>query len=133
MAEAAKLAKFLLGCFRRAQVDDPQVFATAVTRIFSSYPLEVGTFVCDPVTGLPGKIKWLPTVAEVKAECDARGHELAKRRRFENRGKQLAAPDSGSAKAIEAKRPTREELEQKFGKNFGLDGEPSKKKPTDEL
>ena len=83
-----------------------------------------------PVTGLPGKIKWLPTVAEVKAECYAHGHELAKRRRFENWGKQRAAPDSGSAKAIEAERPAREELEQKFGKNFGLDGEPSKKKPT---
>jgi hypothetical protein len=42
----------------------------------------------------------------------------------------LSAPRRTIIKAIEAKRPTREELEQKFGKNFGLDGEPSKKKPT---
>jgi hypothetical protein len=36
----------------------------------------------------------------------------------------LSAPRRTIIKAIEAKRPTREELEQKFGTNFGLDGKP---------
>ncbi|MFZ2155522.1 MAG: hypothetical protein WAV72_05300 [Bradyrhizobium sp.] len=69
-------------------------------------------------------------MAEVKAACDAHVQELANRRRYENWGKQLAAPDQGDAKAITVTRPTREELEKKYGINFGLDREPWKMEPA---
>lgn len=43
----------------------------AVTAILSEYPDSVIETVTDPRTGLPSKIKWLPTVAEVKTECES--------------------------------------------------------------
>lgn len=46
--------------------------------ILSEYPQEVVDFVCDPRTGLPRTLKWLPTIAEIAEACDVRV-ELAKR------------------------------------------------------
>lgn len=39
--------------------------------ILSCYPQPVAYRVTDPRTGLPGRCQWLPTVAEVKAACEA--------------------------------------------------------------
>jgi hypothetical protein len=102
-------------------VDDPLIFVTAVAKVLSKYRIEVVSYVCDPFTGLPGELKWLPAVCEVKAACNARAHEIARVERFLNWAKQLPAPEG---ERNEPARPTREELEKKYGKNFGLSGDP---------
>lgn len=43
----------------------------AITAILSEYPDSVIETVTDPRTGIPSKVKWLPTVAEVKTECES--------------------------------------------------------------
>lgn len=65
-----KSARYLLGCFRTGEANDPEVFISAVIRILSAYPLDVIRAVIDPLTGIPGRQNWLPTPHEVKAACD---------------------------------------------------------------
>jgi hypothetical protein len=48
------------------------LYAAAVAAIFSQFPHEVVDFVCDPRTGLPRTLKWLPTIAEIAEACEER-------------------------------------------------------------
>jgi hypothetical protein len=43
----------------------------ALAAVLSCYPQPVVYRVTDPRSGLPGRSQWLPTVAEVKAACEA--------------------------------------------------------------
>jgi hypothetical protein len=43
-----------------------------VTAVLSEYEPEIIDWVCDPRTGLPRRLKWLPTVAEIAEACDLR-------------------------------------------------------------
>lgn len=40
--------------------------------MLAEYPAEVVDYVCDPRTGIPRRLKWLPTVAEIAEACDER-------------------------------------------------------------
>jgi hypothetical protein len=80
------------------------------------YSREIVLFVCDPCTGLPGKLEWMPSVAEVKTACDARAADLAKYHRFKNWGKSLAAPkDEDIPRDPQKPKPTLKELHAKYG------------------
>jgi hypothetical protein len=43
-----------------------------VAAILVEYPPEIVDFVCDPRTGLPRRLKWLPTIAEIAEACEHR-------------------------------------------------------------
>jgi hypothetical protein len=60
----------LIGCYRKGEAADAQVYATAVCAVLSRYPEEVVLRVTDPVVGLPGRVNWLPTIAEVRHACE---------------------------------------------------------------
>lgn len=68
---ASLRAGMMFGCYRRQDANDPEIYVAAVTAILSEYPDSVIETVTDPRTGLPSKLKWLPTVAEVKTECES--------------------------------------------------------------
>ncbi len=85
--QAAKIAEILLGCYRKGEVDNPQVYTAAVVEVLSAYPTEVMIQVADPVNGLPGKLKFLPTISEIKAECELHAEPL---RRQAERDKRIA-------------------------------------------
>lgn len=65
-----KAARLLLGCYRQGDANDPEVYITAVVRVLSAYPIDVVERVIDPVTGLPSKLKWLPSVPEIRSACE---------------------------------------------------------------
>src|SRR3972149_3077313 len=67
--EAKKYARLLLGCYRVGDANDPEVYISAVVTVLSRYPIEIMRMACAPNDGLPSKLKWLPTVAEVSTEC----------------------------------------------------------------
>lgn len=67
---AAYHARLILGCYRTDQISDPQVFITAAAAVLSRYPQDVGARLSDPKSGIAGKLKWLPSIAEIKAEAD---------------------------------------------------------------
>jgi hypothetical protein len=54
-----------------AQAVSIEVFLAGAVVIFAAYPEDVMREVVHPLNGLPGKLKYLPTLAEIKAECDA--------------------------------------------------------------
>lgn len=78
--------RILIGCFRSGDAADPEVYVTAVGAVLSRYPEDVVRQVTDPVRGLPGRSKWLPTVSEVREACEAlmrpRVEAEARRKRF---------------------------------------------------
>ncbi|MET4238571.1 hypothetical protein [Bradyrhizobium sp. RT10b] len=94
------------------------------------FPPDIVQHVCDPRTGLPGKMKWMPSVAEVKEACEARSAEKARHKRFENWGKndddaeeRERMKDQGRLPPPPPeKRPTLAALQEKYGPNWGLGG-----------
>lgn len=70
LTEAKRAASRLLGCYRTGDANDPETYIAAVVSILNRYPLEVIAEVTEPATGLPGKLKWLPSIAEIREECE---------------------------------------------------------------
>lgn len=87
----------------------------AITAVLARYPEEIVTTVTHPATGLPAQKSWLPTVKEVREACEAIAVPLREEQWREERiAKQLAERDQ------EKPRPTLEELQAKYGKDWGL-------------
>ena len=100
---AADRAGILLGCYRKGDAEDAQIYAGAVAATLSCYPQAIAVRVTDPRSGLPNRSQWLPTVAEVRAACEAemapvRAAEARRKREAESRD-YLAGPESGRVSA----------------------------------
>ena len=94
-AQVAKYAKLLLGCFRTGDATDPEVYAGAVIAVLADYPDDVIEQVVDPRNGLPSRMNWLPTIAEIKTACeDLYGHRRRAAEWDEAARKQLAADNT---------------------------------------
>jgi hypothetical protein len=63
-------AKLILGCYRAAEVSDPDVYTTAIMTLLARYPADIGARLSDPKDGVAGRFTWLPTVSEIREECD---------------------------------------------------------------
>jgi hypothetical protein len=98
---AAKQTRILLGCYRKGEAADPEVYVTSVATVLANYPEDVVMIVTDPVRGIPGRVNWLPTVAEVRLACEAemKPHydEIARRKRVTDTARVLAAPEPPTA------------------------------------
>lgn len=68
---AISRARILLGCYRKGDCEDPEVYYSAVVAQFMRYPGQSVVAVTDPVAGLPSRQKFLPTVAEVAEALEA--------------------------------------------------------------
>lgn len=92
--EAKNGARRLLGCYRVGDANDPEVYVAAVVSVLCRYPSEVISDVTEPATGLPSKLKWLPSISEVRQECDILAARITKREEL-RRGleEQFAARD----------------------------------------
>ncbi len=75
--EAVDAAKFMMSLYPKRAFNDPENFMTAVIALFMRFDLAFVRRVVDPVDGLPGKLQFPPSVAEVKAAL-----EEAERYRF---------------------------------------------------
>jgi len=74
--EAAQAVKLLLGMYPARQVHDAETYSMAMVAVFMAVEHDFVRRVVDPVIGLPSKLKYLPTVAEVTEALEA---ERAKR------------------------------------------------------
>ena len=91
-------ARMLLGCYRTGDANDPEVYVTAIVHVLSHYPEDVVARVVDPMTGLPGRLKWLPSVQEVRAACDeVHGLQCRIREYDERSKKQLAEREANKS------------------------------------
>jgi hypothetical protein len=68
--EAQHAAQSLIGLYPAREVHDAKTYASGVTALMAAYPLEFVRRVCSPVHGIPSRLKWLPTIAEIKTALD---------------------------------------------------------------
>jgi hypothetical protein len=68
--EATQAAENLIGLYPAREVHNATIFAKGITALMAAYPVYAVRRVCNPVTGLPSKLKFLPTLAEIKAALD---------------------------------------------------------------
>lgn len=64
-------ARLLCACYRRDEAADPEIYGQALRTILSDYPEHVVLLVTEPRQGIPRRIKWLPSIAEVYEACEA--------------------------------------------------------------
>jgi hypothetical protein len=121
-AYAAIRAKLLLGCYRTGEANDPETYVAAITAVLAKYPREVITSVTHPVTGLPSKKGWLPTVKEVNDACSEAFTPIAEN---EARLRRIKEQVEMRERADRGERPTMEQMKAKYGPNWGI-GEPER-------
>lgn len=63
--EAIDATKMLLGMYPARHVHDADTFGRALTTVFMAVELDFVRRVVDPINGLPSRLKYLPTIAEV--------------------------------------------------------------------
>lgn len=114
---AAQRAKLLLGCYRTGDANDPETYVAAITAVLARYPEEVITQVTHPVTGLPSKKGWLPTVKEVAGACADAVEPIAEN---ERRLKRIKEQMEARERQDRGEKPTRAQLKDKYGDNWGL-------------
>lgn len=104
---AAERTRFLCGCYRKGQADDPEVYVAAVATVLAAYPEDIVRRVTHPLYGLPSEGDWLPTIHEVKAACERLMGPLRaaeKRERASCETARLLAPPAKPAGPIERER-----------------------------
>lgn len=67
---ATMRATILIGCYRKSDANDPEIYTTAVVAVLTRYSPEIAIAVTEPATGLPRKSKWLPSIAEIVDACN---------------------------------------------------------------
>jgi hypothetical protein len=103
---AIKRAKILVGCFRKSDANDPEIYAAAVVAVLVRWPVDVITSVTEPATGLPSKCQWLPSIAEITEACQVSYEPTKARLERERTMKALTASAP--------RRPTQDELDEQF-------------------
>ncbi len=92
---ATSCANGLLGCYRRGDAADPESYVSALVVVLMGYPEQVVLRVTHPAGGLPGTSTFLPSVAEVRAACEAEMlpiYEAERRRRLLDENAKLLGP-----------------------------------------
>jgi hypothetical protein len=109
----------ILGSYRTGDANDPDTYVRVIAAVLTCYPVEIMKEVSDPRWGIATKIKWLPTLYDVKDACEAAMQPVYRREReaahAAERRQRLSAPN--------VPRPTLAELQAKYGENWGLHSE----------
>lgn len=116
---ATERARLLLGCYRSGDANDPETYVAAIAATLARYSEQIITDVTHPVSGLPSKKGWLPTVKEVFDACeeldDRIRQQFARERRVRE---QIAAREAEDR--LKDHKPTLAQLKEKYGEDFGL-------------
>lgn len=62
---AVSFAQTLLGFYPTREVNDAKTYVTALATVFGSFPPSICKRILHPVEGLPSRLKFLPTVADL--------------------------------------------------------------------
>lgn len=69
MQNASRVAKAILGAYRDSPTATKE-YTVAILQVIASYPADIQTRLADLRTGIPGKFKFLPAVAEIVEFAD---------------------------------------------------------------
>jgi len=98
-------ATILIGCFKKSDANDPEIYFSAVVAVLTKYNPDVVGAVTEPTTGLPAKLKWLPSIAEIVEACEDEAASVQSRQP----PKALPAP--------RYRRPSEAELDAQFARH----------------
>lgn len=119
IAAAKQGAGQLLGCFRTGDAHDPKIYIAAVVAVLERFPVATIKAVTDPSTGLPSKLKWLPTLAEITEACEVHGAPAKREAERQSAAERFAAENALFADHREG-RLSLEELKARHGQNWGI-------------
>lgn len=95
---ALERAEILIGCYRRDDAADPEIYGRAVVAVLMRYPESVVLEVTEPATGLPSRLKWLPAIAEIVEACDGGfapiARQIAREKALADHARGLPPPSS---------------------------------------
>jgi hypothetical protein len=95
------------------------------------FPDDVITSVTHPVTGIPSRIKWLPSVSEVRMACDEAMEPIIRiQQRSERIAQQLADREAYERQRAKP-RPTYDDLKGKYGDDWGILAAEAKRKAAE--
>ena len=104
-------ARILIGCYRKSDANDPEIYGRALVAVLMRYPENIVMAVTEPATGLPARLKWLPSIAEIVEACEDRMPGVAPA---------YHAPVMLPPPMDRSERPSLDELKAKYGPNWGL-------------
>jgi hypothetical protein len=111
-SEAATFAEQLVNFYPAREIHDARTYISGMTAIMASFPSDFAKRVCDPVNGIPSRLKFLPTLAEVKEALtaeDKRRVRIAANARYVIEQAEKRAAEAEEARRWEAERPAAEE------------------------
>ena len=110
--EAAEAVGRLLGLYPGREITDARTYAQGLTAMLAAYPRDFVKRVCNPVTGLPSRLKFLPTLADLREALDAerlRRDRIAASARWVVAQAERQRKEAKEDAAFEANRPAPEE------------------------
>lgn len=113
---AYSLATRLYSCYRKEDAAAAETMLDAAAIVLASYSDEVMNAVTHPVTGIPGRIKWPPNIAEIREACET---AIAPIRRDQERRRRLDESRRLTAEAPH-ERMTMAEIHVRHGTDYGL-------------
>lgn len=118
---ATEMLKF----FRKDDAADRKQFLVGATAVLSRYPKEVIDYVTNPATGLPVKLKWIPSsMKEVRDACEEAMEPIRaslERHRIAEEQERRRDADKASDRS---QRPSYDELKAMYGPGWGLSHPP---------
>lgn len=67
----------MFACYRKDEAHDADIYCSAVAATLAGFSRAAVEYVTDPRTGIASELKFLPSVAEVRAACVAAETRLA--------------------------------------------------------
>jgi hypothetical protein len=129
LSYATNRARLLLGCYRTGDANDPETYVAAISAVLARFPEATITAVTHPVSGLPSRLNWLPTIKEVRAACEAEVYLLEQIRRRDGRIRQQLEARA-EANAEQESRLSVDQLKERYGgANWGL-SQPERQQPV---
>jgi hypothetical protein len=121
VTEAYTAATRMYACYRREDAAQAETMLDAVAAVLAEYPEEVIRLVTDPRTGLPGRMKFPPAVAEVREACELAMGPVNARAAREKREAEAAAQVAERERLEEFCRTVpKVDLKERHGPNYGL-------------
>lgn len=102
-----------MGCYRQSLFPDAEMAARAFVSVLVRYPESIVIAVTEPATGIPSKLKWPPSIAEVVEACDKVMEPILRdyeRKMVDHRHREALPPPPAGPKM------TMEEMETKLGR-----------------
>jgi hypothetical protein len=106
-------ANRLLGCYRRGDANDPEMYVAAIVAVLCRYPIEIIRKATDPVTGISSTEKFaafMPNSGELKIYCDGLMRPIIEERARHHLLQQLA-----DRREDRSQRLSFDELKEKYG------------------